>query len=292
MSREACPGAVPGGTGGGPSARRGTPRAGARGGGGHPRRPSLGGGRPAQDRELRAQGRQTVSRLLEAALAEFDERGFQPVRVDDIVRRAQTSHGTFYLYFANKEDIFKALLRDALDDMQTITDDFPVVTRNEAGRAALRRWVHRFCDTYAAHAAVIRALSQAEIVGEEVWGDGLQLLFRLAEAMTLGMTAASRQQAAAAQAAQAAQAAAPGGQEPPPAAAAPDGQSAAAVRAFLNGQAADGQPELAGHAELTALACLMMLERVNYLLSQEIKLPKEEMVDRITAIMFAAFHAP
>ena len=258
MSREACPGAVPGGTGGGPSARRGTPRAATRASGGHPRRPSLGGGRPAQDRALRAQGRQTVSRLLEAALAEFDERGFQPVRVDDIVRRAQTSHGTFYLYFANKEDIFKALLRDALDDMQTITDEFPVVTRNEAGRSALRRWVHGFCNTYAAHAAVIRALSQAEIVGEEVWGDGLQLLFRLAEAMTLGMTAAPRQQAAAAQAA----------------------------------QAADGQPELAGHAELTALACLMMLERVNYLLSAEVRLPKEEMVDRITAIMFAAFHAP
>ena len=251
MSRDAVPGAAPGGSGGGPSDRGGRPYGNARSAGGRSRRPSLGGGLPAQDRELRAQGRQTVSRLLEAALAEFDERGFQPVRVDDIVRRAQTSHGTFYLYFANKEDIFKALLRDALDDMQAITDDFPVVTRNDAGRAALRRWVHRFCEAYASHGAVIRALSQAEIVSEEVWGDGLQLLFRLAEAMTLGMTASSR---------------------------APRAQQ-------------DGQGELAGHAELTALACLMMLERVNYLLSVEVKLPREEMVDRITAIMFAAFHA-
>ncbi len=262
MSREACPGG-PGGTGGGgPSPRHGGSRASGRGGGGRTRRPSSGGGLPAQDRALRAQGRQTVRRLLDAALAEFDERGFQAVRVDDIVRRAQTSHGTFYLYFANKEDLFKALLRDALHDMQTITDEFPVVTRNEAGRAALRRWVQSFCDTYAAHAAVIRALSQAEIVSEEVWGDGLQLLFRLAEAMTLGMTAASRQQAGAAS-------------QPEP--------------ASQPGPA--GQPELAEHAELTALACLMMLERVNYLLSAEVKLPKEEMVDRITAIMFAAFHA-
>ena len=264
MSREAWPGAVPGGTGGGRPGGRGNPRTGARSASGRTRRPSLGGGLPAQDRELRAQGRQTVRRLLEAALAEFDERGFQTVRVDDIVRRARTSHGTFYLYFANKEDIFKALRRDALDDMQTVTDDFPVVTRNEAGRAALRRWVQRFCDAYAAHAAVIRALSQAEVVGEEVWGDGLQLLFRLAEAMTLGMTAASRS-------------ARPGAGGP----AAADGRSAA-----------DGHAELAGHAELTAVACLMMLERVNYLLSVEVKLPREEMVDRLTAIMFAAFHAP
>ena len=74
--------------------------------------------------------------------------------------------------------------------MALVTDAFPVVTRNEAGRVALQHWVHQFCNTYAAHAAVIRILSQAEIVGEDVWGDGLKLLFRLAEAMAQGMTAA------------------------------------------------------------------------------------------------------
>jgi hypothetical protein len=31
---------------------------------------------------------------------------------------------------------------------------------------------------------------------------------------------------------------------------------------------------------------------VNYLLSVEVRLPREEMVDRLTAIMFAAFHSP
>ncbi|HEY7145902.1 MAG TPA: TetR/AcrR family transcriptional regulator [Streptosporangiaceae bacterium] len=208
-------------------------------------RPSLGGGQPAQGRELGAQGRKTVRKLLEAGLAEFDERGFMAVRVDDVVRRAKTSHGTFYLYFSNKDDLFKALLRDALHDMELISGDFPVVTRNEAGRKALRDWVESFCDTYAAHAPVIRILSQADAVGEEVWGDGLQQLFRLAEAITQGMTAAAR-------------------------------------------RADGGQPE---HAELTAVACLMMLERVNYLLSVEVRLPRAEMVDRLTAIIYAAFNS-
>src|SRR5216683_1647349 len=232
----------------------------SRGTGVRPRRPSLGGGIPAQGRELGAQGRQTVRRLLEAGLAEFDERGFQAVRVDDVVRRAKTSHGTFYLYFANKEDLFKTLLRDALHDMAIITGEFPVVTRNEAGRGALRDWIRRFCDTYAAHATVIRILSQAELVGEEVWGDGLQLLFRLAEAITQGMTASSRAAGAGPQA---------------------SGAPGAAQR-----------QEAPEHAELTAVACLMMLERVNYLLSVEVRLPREEMVDRLSAIIFAAFHSP
>jgi AcrR family transcriptional regulator len=205
------------------------------------RRLSHRGGIPAQDRELGAQGRQTVRRLLDAGMAEFDEKGFQSARVDDVVRRARTSHGTFYLYFKNKEDLFRALLRDVLHDMEVIAQDFPVVTPNDAGRAALRRWVGRFCDTYAAHAAVLRVLTQAEVISDDVWSDGLQELFRVAEAMTTGMTSAQR----------------------------------------------DG--ERTEHAELTAVACRMMLERVNYLISAEVRLPEDEMADRIADIMFAAF---
>ena len=211
-------------------------------------RPSLDGGVPALQRELGAHGRETVRRLLQAGLAEFDEAGLQAARVEDIVKRANTSHGTFYLYFANKDDLFRTLLRDALVDMSAIADDFPVVTSNEAGQTALRRWVHSFSEVYAAHAAVIRILSQADVVGENVFGDGLHLLFRVAEAMTQGMTAAA------------------------------------------GGPAGDGLRT--EHAELTAVACLMMLERVNYLMSAaEVHLPKEEMVDRITAIIYAAFRS-
>jgi AcrR family transcriptional regulator len=214
-----------------------------------PRRPSLGGGTPAQERELGTQGRLTVRRLLDAGLAEFDERGFQAVRVDDIVRRAKTSHGTFYIYFSNKDDLFRTLLRDALHDMEIITDEFPVVTSNELGRAALRKWIKSFSDTYLAHATVIRILSQADIVGEEVYGDGLRLLFRLSEAIAQGMT----------------------------------------VAASLGERS--GNSDAVQHAELTALACLMMLERINYLLSAEVRLPREEMIDRLTTIIYAAFHA-
>jgi AcrR family transcriptional regulator len=217
---------------------------------GHLIRPSLGGGAPAQGRVLGRQGRQTVRKLLEAGLAEFDERGFQAVTVDDVVRRASTSHGTFYLYFASKEDLFRTLLRDALAAMEQITDEFPVVTANERGKAALRSWVSRFFDIYAEHGTVLRVLSQgADVVGEEIYGDGLQVLFRLAETITQGMTA---------------------------------GAAAAA------GADADGSPV---HAELTAVACLMMLERINYLMVMEIELPREELIDRLTAITYAAFHA-
>src|SRR5689334_20171208 len=66
-------------------------------------------GAPAQARELRAQGRKTMRRLLDAGMRVFADRGFHAARVDDIVRAARTSHGTFYLYFTNKEDLLRAL---------------------------------------------------------------------------------------------------------------------------------------------------------------------------------------
>ena len=205
-----------------------------------PSRPSLGGGAPAQDRELRAQGRETVRRLLEAGMIEFEERGFQGVRVDDVVQRAGISHGTFYLYFSNKEDLFKALLRDALHDMEIVAGDFPVVTRDETGQKILRQWVRQFSKIYAKHGTVLRTLSSANAPGE-LFSDGLQLFFGITEAMTTGMTAATK--------------------------------------------AAGRQQE---HVELTALACLLMLERVNYVIT-EVHLPEDEMADRIADIMYAAF---
>ena len=190
--------------------------------------------------------------ILNHARDVFAKRGYHATKIDEIVTSAGVARGTFYLYFANKDDLIKTLLRDALRDVEVITGDFPVVTPNDAGRGALRYWVGKFFDTYAAHAPILRILSSADDVNDEAYGEGLQLFFRVAEAITQGMTAA--------------------------------------------GAAGRGSPDQGGgipeHAELTAVACLMMLERVNYLLSVEVRLPRAEMVDRLSAIIYAAFNSP
>ncbi|GIZ53257.1 TetR family transcriptional regulator [Noviherbaspirillum aridicola] len=50
--------------------------------------------------------------LLAAALDLFVERGFAATRLDDVAARAGVSKGTLYLYFANKEELFKAVVRE------------------------------------------------------------------------------------------------------------------------------------------------------------------------------------
>jgi AcrR family transcriptional regulator len=52
--------------------------------------------------------------LLEAALAEFVARGYAATRLDEVARRAGVSKGTLYLYFENKAELFKAVVRQSL----------------------------------------------------------------------------------------------------------------------------------------------------------------------------------
>jgi AcrR family transcriptional regulator len=124
-------------------------------------------GIPAQGRELRARGRRTVRRLLDAGAAVFAEKGLHAARVDDVVKAAKTSHGTFYLYFANKEDLFRALALDVAEQMAELAADFPAFSPDGDGEAAVRDWLERFADLYERTGAVIRAWTEAEVVDSE-----------------------------------------------------------------------------------------------------------------------------
>jgi AcrR family transcriptional regulator len=55
-------------------------------------------------------GREVKRRfILEAAAESFGARGFHAVTVKDIAERAGIAHGTFYLYFKDKKDVYREL---------------------------------------------------------------------------------------------------------------------------------------------------------------------------------------
>ena len=125
-------------------------------------------GAPAQGRELRARGKRTMRRLLDAGAEVFAERGYHAARVDDVVKAAATSHGTFYLYFASKEDLFQALAVDAAEAMVALARTLPELSPDGDGYAAIEEWLSRFADLYAHYGAVIRTWTEAEIVDTEI----------------------------------------------------------------------------------------------------------------------------
>ena len=52
--------------------------------------------------------------IVDAGLTVFGERGFAAARLEDVAARAGVSKGTLYLYFPNKEELFKAVVREAI----------------------------------------------------------------------------------------------------------------------------------------------------------------------------------
>lgn len=60
--------------------------------------------------------------LLAAAVEAFVEKGYAATRLDDVAARAGVSKGTLYLYYANKEALFKAVIQEGI---------IPVIAENE-----------------------------------------------------------------------------------------------------------------------------------------------------------------
>lgn len=133
------------------------PKRGARNG------PAAAGGAPTEHRELRAQGRRTMQRLRNAAMKTFAARGYQAARVDDIVRAARTSHGTFYLYFANKEDLLRTLAAECAGELTALAHELGAIGSDDAGWDELRAFLARFLETYDRYGPVIRAWMEGQV---------------------------------------------------------------------------------------------------------------------------------
>jgi AcrR family transcriptional regulator len=134
-------------------------------------------------RELRTRGLRTQARLCEAATKVFAEKGFHATRVDDIVRGATTSHGTFYLYFASKEAMFEHLVSQVSAELHRLADSAPVVSRTAASRAELRAWVEGIASLYERCGPVITAWTDAEVAGKSVGNLGDDLIGSLASSL-------------------------------------------------------------------------------------------------------------
>lgn len=134
------------------------------------------GGQPAQGRRLRSAGKRNVAKLLDAALVVFADRGFHAARVDDVCDEAEVSHGTFYLYFASKEDLFRTLVDDVVTEMRELAGELPPIDAGASGYRALRGWLAEFHDLYARYLPIIQAWNEANAAEEDLARLGARVL--------------------------------------------------------------------------------------------------------------------
>jgi len=120
----------------------------------------------ADGRALSQRGTRTRQRVLEAAEAVFSEHGYHEASIVKITEAAGVGQGTFYLYFASKQDVFDELVRDlnrrVRHAMKGASSEGK--TRLEAEVLGFRAYF-RFT---AEHPALYRIIRQAEFVSPEM----------------------------------------------------------------------------------------------------------------------------
>jgi AcrR family transcriptional regulator len=92
-----------------------------------------------------SQNRKTPARrqaILDAALAEFTERGFERATLNRICARLELSKGSIYHHFADKEEIAVALYSGAIDDIHAAVAAGRVKT--PAPRAGIEGFVRAY----------------------------------------------------------------------------------------------------------------------------------------------------
>jgi AcrR family transcriptional regulator len=68
----------------------------------------------------------TRARLFDIAMRLFDQRGYEAVNIDDIVRASKVARGTFYFHFPTKEDVLYEAVRrgerEIISGMSAVAD--------------------------------------------------------------------------------------------------------------------------------------------------------------------------
>ncbi len=118
-------------------------------------------------------GRSTQAKILKAAEVEFGERGFHEASITGITQRARVALGTFYVYFASKEELFRALVIY----MGKVTR--AVVSSKVADApdrlTAERLGIEAFIELTRSHKHNYRIINEAQFVAEDAYREYYRL---------------------------------------------------------------------------------------------------------------------
>jgi AcrR family transcriptional regulator len=120
---------------------------------------------PSRQRPATVRGARTRAALIAAARKVFERDGYVDCKLTDITKAAKCATGSFYTYFANKAEIFAAVLEEAQRDMMhpgmgRVADDADPYAVLEASNRA-------YLEAYRRNAKLMGLLEQVAQVDPE-----------------------------------------------------------------------------------------------------------------------------
>ena len=120
-----------------------------------------------------ARGQKTRESLLRAAEKVFGEKGYYVASISEITQEAKVAMGTFYLYFRDKEDVFRALVRHMLELLRTHLRKHvaPATSQMDAERLGLKA----FLSFVSRHKNLYRIVLDSYSVDETIYSGYFQV---------------------------------------------------------------------------------------------------------------------
>jgi AcrR family transcriptional regulator len=114
-----------------------------------------------------ARGQRTVRLILDAAAAEFGERGYHDGSIARIAQRAGVAIGSFYTWFDSKEAVFRALVADM--SRQVREHVVPHILAAPDRLAGEKAGIAAFLDFVRTHKALYRIIDESAFVAEDAY---------------------------------------------------------------------------------------------------------------------------
>lgn len=112
-------------------------------------------------------GEATRAKILDAAEQEFGAHGYHAASISSITHRAGVAQGTFYLYFASKEDVMHELVEHM---GRALRHHLSVATRGSRNRLEVeRRGFEAFLRFALDHVNLYRVVMESQFVDEALY---------------------------------------------------------------------------------------------------------------------------
>jgi len=102
-------------------------------------------------------GTRALRSILGVATGLIADRGYRGLRIDDVVRAAGVSRGSFYTYFDDIDDFVRVIGVHAIQEVSEVVRDLP----DAPTRFALRRWLRRYAEVNLTHGPLVRVWIEA-----------------------------------------------------------------------------------------------------------------------------------
>jgi AcrR family transcriptional regulator len=102
-------------------------------------------------------GKRALRSMLVVANRLIAERGYRGLRVDDVIKAAAISRGSFYTYFENIDDFVRAMGVRAIQEASEVVRDLPLTPT----RTSLRQWLRRYADVHVKTGLLVRVWIEA-----------------------------------------------------------------------------------------------------------------------------------